>query len=169
MEHGARGLTISAVATRSGVARATVYRRYPTREALVGAAARAATAGRTIAASGDIAGDLEAGAAIAQRIFDSPVFVAVLPELVRGLVAEPPTLDFNLLGPGRPGLTQAYREHGAEQGFDPSVPPTLPYDMVAGTLLGHLIATGKPASPAYARKVAEVAIRGLRKGGEPAG
>src|SRR3990170_8095476 len=41
-EAGLRGTTVDAVAARAGVARATVYLRWPTRDALLAAAARQA-------------------------------------------------------------------------------------------------------------------------------
>jgi AcrR family transcriptional regulator len=44
-EQGVSGTTINAVAARSGVARGTVYRRWPNRSAMIAAAVRAPAAG----------------------------------------------------------------------------------------------------------------------------
>ena len=58
--HGYRGLTMSGVIERSGVSSATLYRRWPTKQALVVAALRTLTADPSPADSGSLAGDLEA-------------------------------------------------------------------------------------------------------------
>jgi AcrR family transcriptional regulator len=57
--HGYRGLTMSAVIERSGVSSATLYRRWPTKQALVVAALRTITADPCPADTGSLAGDLE--------------------------------------------------------------------------------------------------------------
>src|SRR5262245_58995173 len=69
---GVEATTLTAVAERAGVARATVYLRWPTRSALVGAAARAAVGGNVLPLTGDIEHDLRIGAAFMQRVFDLP-------------------------------------------------------------------------------------------------
>ena len=59
-EHGYRGLTMSGVIERSGVSSATLYRRWPTKQAVVVAALRTITADPCPADTGSLAGDLEA-------------------------------------------------------------------------------------------------------------
>src|SRR4029079_6368612 len=71
-ERGFTGLTTSAVIERSGVARGTVYRRYPTRCALVLAAASAIKGRDAYPLTGDIARDLRTGAQSAAAIFALP-------------------------------------------------------------------------------------------------
>src|SRR5215210_5616603 len=83
-ELGVDGTTLTAVADRAGVARATVYLRWPTRSALIGAAARAAVGGQPFTVSGDIEQDIRTGAEFIQQVFDLPTFPALLPEIVRG-------------------------------------------------------------------------------------
>src|SRR5512141_1816297 len=53
-ERGVDGLTTNAVVERSGVARATVYLRWPTRQALIAAAVRRAMGQPVIEPRGDI-------------------------------------------------------------------------------------------------------------------
>src|SRR6185369_9905988 len=57
-EVGVNGLTMSAVVERSGVARATVYRRYPTRDALAAAVLARVKGREPFPLSGDIATDV---------------------------------------------------------------------------------------------------------------
>ena len=53
-EQGMSGTTINAVAARSGVARGTVYRRYPNRSAMIAGAVRASRDWRPIEVGDDI-------------------------------------------------------------------------------------------------------------------
>lgn len=167
VELGVQGTTLAAVARRAGVARATVYLRWPTRSALVGAAARAAVGGQPFPVTGDLERDVRVGAAYVQRIFTIPAFPAMLPEIVRGVLAHPPELSFDSVAPRRRDLTRLYTEGAADQGFDADLDPAIPFDILLGTAIAHLLATGRPMSEAKARQLAEVVVRGLRPTTEP--
>jgi AcrR family transcriptional regulator len=162
VEEGVQGTTLAAVARRASVARATVYLRWPTRSALVGAAARAAVGGQPFPLTGDLEIDVRAGTAFVQRIFQIPAFPAMLPEIVRGVLARPPELSFDSVAPRRRDLTRIYAEGAAEQGFDPDLDPAIPFDILLGTAIAHLLATGQPMSEPTAAQLAEVIVRGLR-------
>jgi len=88
-EGGVQATTLTAVARRAGVARATVYLRWPTRSALIGAAARAAVGGQVLPLTGDVERDIRVGASWMQRVFDLPTTAAMLPEIIRGVLANP--------------------------------------------------------------------------------
>ena len=163
VELGVQGTTLTAVARRAGVARATVYLRWPTRSALVGAAARAAVGGQPFPVTGDLERDVRIGTDYVQRIFAIPAFPAMLPEIVRGVLAHPPELSFDSVAPRRRDLTRLYAEGAAEQGFDLDVDPTIPFDILLGTAIAHLLATGEPMSEAKAAQLADVLVRGLRR------
>ena len=163
VELGVQGTTLTAVARRAGVARATVYLRWPTRSALVGAAARAAVGGQPFPVTGDLERDVRIGTDYVQRIFAIPAFPAMLPEIVRGVLAHPPELSFDSVAPRRRDLTRLYTEGAAEQGFDPDVDPTIPFDILLGTAIAHLLATGEPMSEAKTAQLADVVVRGLRR------
>src|SRR6185369_10627403 len=60
-ERGVSGLTMSGVVVRSGVARATVYRRYPTREALIAATLAQIKGREPFPLSGDVRADIATG------------------------------------------------------------------------------------------------------------
>ena len=167
VELGVQGTTIAAVARRAGVARATVYLRWPTRSALVGAAARAAVGGQPFPVTGGLERDVRVGAAYVQRIFAIPALPAMLPEIVRGVLAQPPELSFDSVAPRRRDLARRYTEGAADQGFDPDLDPAIPFDILLGTAIAHLLATGEPMSEAKARQLAEVVVRGLRRATEP--
>jgi AcrR family transcriptional regulator len=160
--HGVQGTTLTAVADRAGVARATVYLRWPTRSALIGAAARAAVGGRVLPLSGRLDDDIRTAAAFVQHVFDEPTFPAMLPEIVRGVLANPPELAFDSVAPRRRELARIYAEQAAAQGFETEVDPNLPFDMLLGTAIAHLLANGRPMSADDAADLAEVVIAGLQ-------
>lgn len=162
-EVGVAGTTLTAVAERAGVGRATVYLRWPTRSAMIGAAARAAVGGQPMPISGNLEADIRFGAAYIQRVFEIPTFPAMLPEIVRGVLAHPPELSFDSVAPRRTAFGQVYRDRAVVEGFDPTVDPYLAFDMILGAAIAHLLANGQPMSEAEARTVADVVVRGLRK------
>ena len=163
VERGVQGTTLAAVARRAGVARATVYLRWPTRSALVGGAARAAVGGQPFPVTGDLERDVRVGAAYVQRIFAIPAFPAMLPEIVRGVLARPPELSFDSVAPRRRDLTRLYAEGAGDQGFDPDLDPAIAFDILLGTAIAHLLATGEPMAEAKAAQLADVVVRGLRR------
>jgi AcrR family transcriptional regulator len=162
---GVAGVTVAEVARRAGVARATVYLRWPSRAALVGAAAKAVAGGKPFELTGDLERDIRRGAAFLETVFGAPYFNAILPELMRAVLADPQEITFDDLAPNREGLATEYRELAATQGFDGSIEPQLPFDLLFGSALAHLLATGTGPSPDYSRQVADVVIAGLKRRG----
>ena len=163
-EGGVDATTLTAVARRAGVARATVYLRWPTRSALIGAAARAAVGGQVLPLTGEIEEDVRVAAAFVQRVFDLPSTPAILPEIIRGVLANPPELSFDAVAPRRREFARLYAEGAEAAGFDPGIDPHLPFDILLGTALVQLFATRRAMSPAEAERLGEVVIRGLRTG-----
>jgi AcrR family transcriptional regulator len=163
-EGGVQATTLTAVAERAGVARATVYLRWPTRSALIGAAARAAVGGQVLPLTGEVEQDIRVGASFVQRVFELPASQAILPEIVRGVLANPPELRFDAVAPRRREFAKLYAAGAGAAGLDPTIDPHLPFDMLLGTAIAHLLANGRPMSPAEADRLAEVVIKGLRAG-----
>lgn len=163
-EGGVQATTLTAVARRAGVARATVYLRWPTRSALIGAAARAAVGGQVLPLTGDIERDVRVGSAFVQRVFELPTTRAILPEIMRGVLVDPPELRFDAVAPRRRAFARLYAAGAEAAGFDPTIEPHLPFDILLGTAIAHLLANGRPMSPADADRLAEVVIKGLRAG-----
>jgi AcrR family transcriptional regulator len=159
-EEGVQGTTLTAVAERAGVARATIYRRWPTRSALIGAAARAGVTGRALPLSGNLESDIRFGTSFVQRLFDEPTFPALLPEIVRGVLEG--DLSFDSVAPRRRALAQIYAERAAAEGFDTTVDPHLAFDLMLGTAIAHLLANGRPMSEDEAARLEDVIVNGLR-------
>jgi len=162
-ERGFAGLTTSAVIERSGVARATVYRRYPTRDSLLMAAASAIKGRPPYALTGDIAADLASGGRSAVAIFAEPRFRQLLPAFVAEAVSDPALARtvIRRLAPNHGNLATQYSERaealGMRTDIDPEVVPTI----LIGSMLYRLISTGEPADERFADHVVDVLVRGL--------
>ncbi|HEX9551475.1 MAG TPA: TetR family transcriptional regulator [Candidatus Limnocylindrales bacterium] len=164
-EAGLRRTTIDAVAARAGVARATVYLRWPTRDALLAAAARQALGQPRYPLTGNLAADLVTGAKRARTALAQPLFKAIFPELARGLLARSPATHYDEIGPNRERLAAELTATPETEGYRRDIDPTLPFDLIVGATLNHLLATGDtPSEEAMARMV-EVVVQGLRQPG----
>jgi AcrR family transcriptional regulator len=161
-EVGVSGVSVTGVAARAGVARATVYLRWPSRAALVGAAAKAVAGGDPFVLTGDIERDVRAGAGFVREVLAAPYFSGILPELMRAALAKPPEVSFEALAPNRESLADEYRREASIQGYDPTVDPHLAFDLLFGSGLSYLFATGEAPSPEYIRHLADVIVAGLK-------
>ena len=166
-EVGIKGATLTAVAQRAGVARATVYLRWPSRSALIGAAARTAVGGQPMPLTADIEHDIRFAASFMQRAFDHPAMRAILPEIVRGVLAEPTELAFDSVAPRRREFARLYGANAAAAGFDPDVDPNIAFDIILGTAIAYLLANRHPMGARDAAKLGEVLVRGLRRTERP--
>jgi AcrR family transcriptional regulator len=159
---GPAGTTINAVARRSGVARASIYLRYPGREALLAAAMRAAIGRAPYALLGEIVTDLRKGAEQARAILAAPQFRELLLMLVGQLLKpdglEPLTYD---MFPNRRLLADEYQRLAADAGLRTDADADQVVDLVGG-LLVHLLATGNQPSATAAQAAVDVVLDGLR-------
>jgi AcrR family transcriptional regulator len=162
-EGGVQAATLTAVAARAGVARATVYLRWPTRSALVASAARAALGGQPLPLTDDVEDNIRVAAAFLQGVFALPTTRAMLPEIVRAVLATPSELRFEAVAPRRLEFGRLYAAGAQAAGLDPAVDRHLPFDILLGTTLATLLANGRPMSPAEAEHLADVVIEGLRE------
>jgi AcrR family transcriptional regulator len=164
-EAGLRKTTVDAVAARAGVARATVYLRWPSRDALLAAAARQALGQPRYPLTGDLATDLGTGARRARTALAQPLFVAIFPELASGLLARSPATAYDEIAPNRQRLAEELRATAVAEGYRTDVDPTLPFDLIVGATLNHLLATGTTPSEEDTARMVEVVVDGLRRRG----
>ena len=161
---GYHELSMEAVARAAGVAKQTVYRRWPRRPLLVIDAVLAARgrAGRARGAgppdTGTLAGDLAAVAASAAAdlgdLGDLGAGPGAGPAVLRGLVADclgddalTQTLRARLLGPSLRAAALA-AERAARRGeLAPDVRPALVAEVVAGALIARLLLPPPPLRP----------------------
>jgi AcrR family transcriptional regulator len=165
VESGVDGTTINAVARRSGVARASIYLRYPGRDALLTATIRAAIGREPIAVSGDLEQDLYRAAEQTRAILSSKPFRAVFPRLIEGLLRPrggPGAITYAMLAPNRGLIVDEYRALAGQAGMRSDLDADLVVDLLIGGLINHLLVTGTPPTRVDAKQVVEVLLTGLR-------
>jgi AcrR family transcriptional regulator len=162
-ESGASSATVAAVAERTGVARASIYLRWPSRDALVDAAIRTAIGREPFELSGDLEVDFRRGAEQAQAILAEPRFRAVLPALVASLLDRSGgSVTYDSMFPNRLRLAEEYRVLARTSGFRDDMDPLAAADMLIGALLNRLLGSGEPPSKAIAHEIAEMVLTALR-------
>ena len=168
-ESGLRRTTIAAVADRAGVARATIYLRWSSRDRLIAAAARHALGRPPFRPTGDVAADLRAGGREARLVLARPAFLAICPELARALLADEPEVGYDEIAPNRRILADEYRDLAETAGFRTDIAPTLAFDLLVGAHLNHILATGRAPTRAVAEQMTDVILAGLRAPPDGAG
>jgi AcrR family transcriptional regulator len=166
-EVGIDGLTVSEVIARSGVARATVYRRWPTRDALIKAVVHEIRGRPPYPLSGDLEVDLRRGAEQSRAVFAEPQFRAFLPILVRECLeddaANGVSETFDRIAPNMRRVAEEYAEGAAEAGMRPEIDPYLVGDIVFGAMLARLFSTGRTPTKETADQLVDVLLEGLRR------
>ena len=155
---------MNGVIERSGVARATVYRRWPNREALLTAAVRMSMGLPTIEPTGDVERDIRVGAMQTQSVFASASFRALFPALVAALMSRDPAMrvSYDAISPGSEILAAEYARLAASQGFRDDLPARLVIDGIVGAFVGVYLSTGEPPDDATREAIVTIALEGLR-------
>jgi len=158
VEVGYGGLSIEAVASDAGVAKTTVYRRYPTKREMVVAALREATPFPAPSLDLPAREGLEAfvGTAVAALV-ESGAF-RVLGSLLLEDQRHPGLLDVfrqRLLEPRR-AMVDAMLTRGIERGeLRPDIDPLIVTEMIAGAVFGHHVILGLTADEAWIRALVD--------------
>ena len=166
-EVGAEATTMSAVIERSGVARATVYRRWPNREELLVAALREIKGRGPIALSGDLETDIARSAEQARHTLAEERFRSILPLLARDLVERggrrrEGSATFHRVAPNYARLAEVYDRLAADAGLRDDIEGELVSDLIIGAQLARLLSTGRPPTKATTDRLVEIVLAGLR-------
>lgn len=165
LEGGTQAVTISGVVARSGVARATVYRRWPCARALVAAVVRRSVGIPPARLTGDLEETLRRGAMTAVAIFSTPGFQALFPTLAEGMLEgpdRPGRIELDTIGPARPAMSTAYDAQAAVSGFRTDVTGEQVVDLILGGVLGRMLSTGGHPTRADAEAQVGIVLDGLR-------
>lgn len=157
--------TINAVARRAGVARASIYLRYKSRDALITAAIRAAIGREPIPVTGDLVNDFHRGAEQTRAVLSSTAFQKVLPGLIHGLLQPrdaPGAITYAMLAPNRQLFVDEYRALAGKAGLRSDVDADLVVGLLIGGLLNRLLVTGAAPSQADAEQTVDILLDGLR-------
>jgi AcrR family transcriptional regulator len=135
---GLHGLSMEAIAARAGVGKATIYRRWRSKEELVVEALRSVAQIPGVPDTGSVRGDLTAAAKAGVGRLSTDAF-RILPRLM-GEAGDDPTLhaavDEALLRPRREGFRTILRR-GVERG---ELRADIDVDLVADIILGPILA-----------------------------
>jgi AcrR family transcriptional regulator len=167
-EEGAEGCTIEAIAGRSGVAKTTIYRHWPSRAALVIDAVRTLMDDLDeVPDTGDVRGDV---AAVVQRLGDrlrSGHLADVVPALLAAVDADSQLAELmDVYIDARREPMRTVLRRGIERGQLPDdVDVELVADVFAGPMFYRRLVTRRPGDPAYVRALVDLVFAGL--GAEP--
>jgi AcrR family transcriptional regulator len=174
-EGGHRAATVDAIARRSGCAKTTIYRRWPSRDALVLDAFRVAVRGTDehvaeVAAHGRELGSTVRGSArnILQLV-RSPVFRATFPTIARELLADTPLGDrfrAEVFGPIRAIVRQGIRAEIERGEIRSDIDIDLVLDLVNGAMLYRAL-VGELTDERVADAVADLVLGGAARSGDP--
>ena len=138
VEGGLRGLSMEAIAARAGVGKATIYRRWKSKEALFSEAIASIALNPEVPDTGSVRGDFEAASAAAVGRM-APEAFRVLPRLMADAADDPELLEAlqaALVRPRRAAIGAVLRR-GIERG---ELRADIDVDLISDMLIGPLIA-----------------------------
>jgi AcrR family transcriptional regulator len=161
-EAGYDALTMEATAARAGAGKATLYRRWATKEALVAEAVERLVRAVPVPDTGTVEGDLRALLDDAGRLYRDPESAAVWAGLLAAMVRGGPVaaaVRGGLLAARRDAL-RAVLERGAARGeirgdLDVAV------DLLRGPLFFRAFLDGRPVDEAFVHGVVDIVLHGL--------
>ncbi|MBI2708624.1 MAG: TetR/AcrR family transcriptional regulator [Actinobacteria bacterium] len=165
-ERGYAGLTVEAVAERAGVARTTVYRRFPAKSDLLFHAVEACKPAPVAAVdTGSTVGDLVAIAAAMRDGMRSPDMGRVVPAVLAATARHPELAkDFRRWMKGNRRVLPAVIERGIERGeLAPGTDVQLMADMVGGALFFRIFVAGGDVSDSTLAELAKRVVAGFAR------
>ena len=162
-ESGYEGLTVETVAERAGVAKTTIYRRYPNKGELLHAALHRTESPEPLAAPTDsLAEDLVRMARRLRDKFGSPGVGSLIPTLVDASQRHPEfaAAHHRFLEERRRAGTERIRLAIREGELPADVDPDLVLDLVVATIFYRTFVTGAPLDDEVLREVVRLALTG---------
>jgi AcrR family transcriptional regulator len=161
-EQGYRGLTIEGVAVSAGVGRPTIYRRWPSKPALVVAAlVRSTRLAVPAVDTGSLRGDLTAVQHHQVELMSSPESRRVTAGLIADLATDPELNQIYVreyLAPRRATVWQVLQRAVDRNELDADVDFAFVYDLLVGPLFMRAVVWGQPLAPDAAEKTVEVIL-----------
>ncbi|MFF2083831.1 TetR/AcrR family transcriptional regulator [Nocardia sp. NPDC058176] len=161
---GFDNLTMEEVARRSGVNKTTLYRWWPSKDALLAAALTAAAPLQiTIPDTGSLRGDLTALAAEIARLLTAEDTAAIAIAVLSASAQRPElaAVGHRFFG-DRLEHEQQIFDRAVERGeIGPDTDTATVMDLLAGALWSHLILRGRPLTPEYLRATTDIVVRGV--------
>lgn len=165
---GSRGLTIEAVAERSGVAKTTIYRWWPSKDALLLEAIWTLRQQAPVPDTGNIRSDAVAHLQGHIEIFNrdsriAPILADTLAEALRN--GELGKAFHSGLAAARAPFRQVLKRAVEEGELPADLDYELTIDLLIGPIINRALVSGSPLEPALAERVVDVVLEGLRASG----
>jgi AcrR family transcriptional regulator len=176
-EGGLRAATVDAIARRSGSAKTTIYRRWPSRDALILDAMRVVVRGTRPQVSAlheldrTLGSTVRGSARNIRLLVEDRVFRAAFPMIAHELLSRT-TLGERFLTdvfrPIRASLRETLQDEIARGEIRSDIDPDLAFDLVNGAMLYRML-VGEPIDEGVADAIAELVLTGASaRGGHPA-
>jgi AcrR family transcriptional regulator len=161
-EVGFAGVTVDAVAHRAGVGKATIYRRWPSKERLVLDAAIASTEPIPVPQTGSVAGDLKVVyGRMAEHLSQPDGRGVLMGMLAQATVDEVVHELLTTLTSQRKDVTRTILRRGIETGeVAEDADLDLLIDMLGGAVLYRTGVAGRPVGPKTVDKIVSTILRG---------
>jgi AcrR family transcriptional regulator len=163
-ERGAAELRMDDVADRAGVGKATIYRRYRSKDELITAAIAVLVSEIAVPDSGSTRADLLALMRSAVELYSGSVEAGVMPSLVEAMSRDPELARWvreGFLDRRRSALREVL-DRGVERGdLRADTDMELALDVLGGPLFYRLLITGGPIDMKLAENVVELILTGF--------
>jgi AcrR family transcriptional regulator len=164
-ESGVRDLRMDDVAERAGVGKATIYRRYRSKTALISDAVATLVSEITIPDTGSTRADLLALMDQAVGLYSGPLAPRLMPSLLEEAQRNPElanTLRSGFLTRRRAALSAVLRRGMGRGDLARDLDLELALDVLGGPLFYRLLVTGGPIDQPLAEGIVELILRGFR-------
>jgi AcrR family transcriptional regulator len=162
-EGGYGALTIEGVAARAGVGKATIYRWWPTKAALVIEAVSLALPMPTQTDTGDLRHDLLIAVRRVVHAFARTPTGAVIPALAADVMSDPQLAELfrnQLIRPRRSAVVEVLRRAAARGELPPDVDIDVLLDVYAGAVFYRVLVSGEPVTDRLAEQLVGLLLDG---------
>lgn len=160
---GLAGLTMDAVAALAGVSKATIYRRWSSKESLVLDAWMACFTDESVPDTGSVKGDLVAMTRMTRDAVSTGTYSRVLPQMVAAArVNEELAAVYQQFVANRRRRTQTVLERAINRGELPAgLDLELVQDMLVGPLFYRALITGTPSPDEITAQIVDIVVSGV--------
>ena len=163
-ELGYDAVAMEAVAARAGVGKATLYRRWKSREALVADAIGQIVARMRVPDTGSVRNDLEALLRDTVKLYDDPATLGLLSGLVAAMARSERiarAVRASFIASWNEALRRILERGVARRELRRDFDYDLAIDLIGGCFSNRALVTGRRIDARMARAVADMALRGL--------
>ncbi|MFI5497528.1 TetR/AcrR family transcriptional regulator [Nocardia asteroides] len=164
VEVGYSATSVSAIATRAGVGKDAIYRRWSGKPELIYEALFTQVDFGPVPDEGSVRADVTALVSALVAEFSAPAAAAVLPGLLGDFAADPAlraVLRDSFLAPAKLRMTAIFERARARGEIGDDVAAELVLDAVAGAVFFHLGVLGEPVTPELAERLGRIITEGI--------